>query len=102
MTPGFDEGVTETDRVIEFGSTGIRRSILPDDANESEAAAIAAAVAVYLDGTEESVEESQALACPWTVAGRIEPATGRRPHGRHDLPGDCPRGEEWAFAGRCR
>lgn len=103
MTRELGEGASETDRVIEFDmDTDLRRAILPADANETEAAAIAAAVAAHLEGVETAVEESTPLACPWTVAGRLEPATGRCPQGRHDLPGDCPRGEEWTYAGRCR
>lgn len=81
----------------------ILRARLPDGANESEAAAIAAAVVAYLDEERETPAAAELdPVCPWTVAGRIELATGKRPQCQRDLPGDCHRGEEWAYAGRCR
>jgi hypothetical protein len=79
------------------GADGTTRLSLPNDASETEATAIAAAVAAHLaaEETAADADESQPVD-RWKLAERLGPRQPAR------VPTNCSPADAWKLAGRCR
>lgn len=88
------EGATGPTVVEMPTATGRARVAVPADADGDEVAALVAAIAAQLDGSDGPGPDGPMPVDRWRLAARL----GVRR--RYELPRQCHEGEEWKSAGR--